>query len=638
VPKDSAAGTRRSDGADGSRDDTGDLRLGLVQGMLWTALGLIMLIRLLSAWQEELPWPAVAAAVLPYPPLAGILLGPRTLRVRSVLLVALGVLYAAPFLIVGTHWDWLPWPLAVAALCAFRGRVGWPLFGLILVVTDAAGLWSGDDALTALGRTYKTANDGLIIFGLYALAAMVAQLHATRGELARWQLLRERRRLHGELLSVVGTQLHVLEQQLTQAVDAEPEAARDRLGVAVDTAREALAGIRQAAAAHRSRPAAPLAPIESPRVAHLALAAVYLCESLIVVVDALSDYHRPWTMMLVVPLICAAAAVLLLMRPSRRQTILLGLLLGPTAIPLGYLVWELAFLSLLWPFLLSLVLTRIRRPLSWTIFGVAVALYVAVFFYPPPVPNLAGMAADLTSMIILTWVSYSLIRLSELVTVLHQARRDLAREALVRERTRVARDLHDVLSFSLSAVALRGELCQRLLESDPARAREQLATLPELAAHALAELESVARRPAVLRTDEEVAAARAVLETAGVRPSLAVHVDPMPASVDAAVAAVLREAVTNVVRHSEARTCTIEITSAGGLVRLRVVNDGVPGTFVPLVGPERRGSGLIGIAERTGGHMSAGPLPDERFELVAEFATGMIVASAGLMALATGED
>jgi signal transduction histidine kinase len=606
--------------------------------MLWTALGLIMLIRLLSARQEELPWSAVFSAFLPYLPLAGILLRPRTLRVRGVLLVALAMLYAAPFVIVGTHWDWLPWPLAVAALCAFRGRVGWPLFGLILVVTDVAGLWSGDDALTALGRTYKTANDGLIMFGLYALAAMVAQLHATRGELARWQLLRERRRVHGELLTVVGTQLRVLEQQLTQAVDAEAETACDRLGVAVDTAREALAGIRQAAGAYRSRPAAPLPPIQSPRVAHLTLAAVYLCESLIVVVDALYDYHRPWTMLLLVPLICAAAAVLLLMRPSRRQMLLLGLLLGPTAIPLGYLVWELAFLSLLWPFLLSLVLTRVRPPLSWAVVGAATGLYVAIFFYPPPVPNLAGMAGNLTSLIVLTWVSYSLIRLSELVTVMYRARRDLAREALIRERTRVARDLHDVLSFSLSAVALTGELCQRLLESDPVRAREQLATLPELAARALAELGSVAHRSVVLRTDEEVAVASAVLETAGVRPTLVVHVDPLPTSVDAAVAAVLREAVTNIVRHSEARTCTIAITSVGGLVRLRVVNDGVSGTPVPLIGPERRGSGLLGIAERTGGHMSAGPLPDERFELVAEFATGITDASAGQMALAAGED
>src|SRR5437588_2627660 len=67
VSKNPTAGGRQSDDADGGRDDTGDLRLRLVRGMLWTALGLIMLVRLLSAWQEELPWSAVFAATIPYP-------------------------------------------------------------------------------------------------------------------------------------------------------------------------------------------------------------------------------------------------------------------------------------------------------------------------------------------------------------------------------------------------------------------------------------------------------------------------------------------------------------------------------------------------------------------------------------------
>lgn len=637
MPEDPTAEGVPGDLADGGRDDTGDLRLGLVRGMLWAALALIMLVRLLAALQEELSWLAVVGAMLPYVPLAGLLLGPHTPRVRGVLLGSLAVLYAVPFVVVGGAWDWLPWPLAVAALCAFRGRVGWPLFGLILVLTDVAGLWSGDDALAALTRTYKTANDGLIIFGLYALVVMVAQLHATRGEQARIQLGRERRRLHGELHTVVGTQLRILEQQLTLAVDAEPETARARLGVAVDTAREALAGIRHAAGAYRDRSAAPLAPIRSPRVAQGVLAAVYTCESLIVLVKAVTDFQRPWMLALMVPPVCGAGAVLLLMRPSRRQMIIMGLLLGPTAIPLGWFVWELSLLSCLWPFLLGLVLTRVRPPLSWTIFGVSLALYLSLAFYPPPVPNLAGIAGVMISQIILTWVSYSLIRLSELVTVLHRARQDLARETLVRERTRVARDLHDVLSFSLTAVALRGELCGRLLESDPARAREQVATLPALAARALAELESVTQRPATLRTEEETAAARAVLESAGVDTSVTVQVDPLPAGVDAAVAAVLREAVTNIVRHSKARTCTIAISSAEGRVRLRITNDGVSGVPVPSEGPQRRGSGLLGMAERTGGHVSAGPLPDGCFELVAEFETGLDVAAAGPMALTSGE-
>src|SRR5665213_3032401 len=401
-----AAGIDRHALAEDDRDDTGDLRLWLVRVMLLAAIGLIMLVRLLSAQQEGLPWLAVVAAMIPYAPMVALLLGPQTLRVRIVLLVALALLYATPFAIVGGHWDWLPWPLAVAALCAIRGRVGWPLFGIILAATCAAGIWSGDDSFTALARTYKTATDGLIGFGLYALVTMVAQLHATRGEQAGLQLRRERRRLRGDLGAVLGSQLHLLEQQLTEAVDADPATAQDRLGVALEIAREALRGVRQAAGTYRSSPTATGAPIQSPRVARLTLAALYLCQSLVVVVYSLSYYHRPWTMLLVVTFICAAGVVLLLMRPSRRQMILLGLLLIPTAAVLDHLVWELNFLSLLWPFLLGLILARVRRPWSWAIFAAALALEVAIIFYPPPVPNLAGMAGDLISIVILSWVSY----------------------------------------------------------------------------------------------------------------------------------------------------------------------------------------------------------------------------------------
>jgi signal transduction histidine kinase len=616
----------------GVQDDTGDLRLGLVRAMMWAAVGLIMLIRLLSAQQAELPWWSALAAMAPYPPILGLLAGPHRRRTRIILLLSLVLLYALPFMLVGVRWQWLPWPLAVAALCALPGRVGWPLFALILAVTDVAGLRSGQDALTALVWTYKTANDGLIVFGLYALAVMVAQLHATRGELARLQVLGERRRLGGELQIVVGTRLRVLGRQLAQAASAEPDAdpqvVHDRLGAAVETARLALADIRQAAGAYRipeSEPSAISAPFESPRVARLTLAAIYVFNALIQVVTAQSDYHRPWTMFLLIPLLAVSGAVLL--RPSRRQVVLLTLLLVPTALPLGYVIWELGFLSSMWPFLMGVVLISARRPLSWIFVGVAVALDIALFFYPPPVPNLAGMAADLTSLAILTWVTYSLIRLSGLVAVLHQARRDLAREALVRERSRVARDLHDVLSFSLWSVALQGELCQQLLESDPGHAREQLARLPALAERALAELDAVAHSSPVLRTDAEVDAARIVLETAGILPAMTVHVGPLSAGLDAALAAALREAVTNVVRHSQARHCAITIASSDGLVRLRVVNDGVHRTPAPADGSQRRGTGLAGLAERTGGRVAAGPLPEGRFELVAEFAAAPVGAS-----------
>ena len=653
---DSGVGT----GLGGDRDDTGDLRLGLVRMMMWAALGMIAVIRLLTAWQEGLAWPAVLLATAPYPPMVGLLRQSRRPgpAVRNVLLVALAALYLLPFAVVGVRWDWLPWPLAAIALCVFRGRVGWPLFGLVLVVTELAGVRLGDGAVAACERTAKTAIDGIIVFGLYALAAMAAQLYATRGELARELLERERRRVDGELRALLGRRLRELRRQLELAPALEAGSRDDADGLlvaVVETARAALTDVRRASGDYRTpsvqrpgtssppaarrpatsyrtssvqRPATSLLPPAVPIVSRLearwALAGVYLCDALVVVFTALGYLHRPCTLLVMVPIIGAAGAALLLMGPSRRQTVLLGALLVPTAFPLGDLIWELNYLTLLWPFFLGPVFTQYRRRDAWIIAVAAAIPYISLFFYPPPVPDLAGIAGSVLSLVVLTWVSYSLIRLSQLVVVLREAGRDLAREAVIRERTRMARDLHDLVSSSLSALALQGEACRRLLATDPASAYARFAVLTELAERARAELEALVAGPAVLRTDDEVAAARDVLESVGVRPEISVPGKALPPEVDAALAAVLREAVTNVVRHSQAATCTIAITSAAGLVRLRVVNDGaapVPSAAERSVAGERGpgGSGLIGMAERTGGRLSAGPLPRGCFEVVAEF-------------------
>ncbi|WP_051450498.1 sensor histidine kinase [Actinospica robiniae] len=626
---DSVAGSGLGD----ERDDTGDLRLGLVRTMMWAALGLVMLIRLLTAWQEGLAWTSVLSAMAPYPPMVLLLRQSRRSKpaFRSALLVSVAALYLLPFVLVGAHWDWLPWPLAVVALCAFRARVGWPLFALLLVATDVAGVRLGDGAVIACERAAKTAIDGIIVFGLYALAAMVAHLHATRGELARELLARERRRLDGELRALVGRHLRELERQSAQPLEAGArDDADSRLEAVIETARAALAEVRRAAGAYREtalpRPttqAAPATPIVSPLAARWTLAGVYGCDALVVILEALAWFHRFWTLLLMVPVVVAAGAVLLVMRPSRRQTVLLGLILVPSAFPLGDVIWEFNFFTLLWPFFLGPVFTQYRRRDAWIVTGVAAVPYVSLFFYPPPLPNLAGIGGDVMSLVVLTWVSYSLIRLSQLVVVLREARRDLAREAVVRERTRMARDLHDLVSSSLSALALQGEACRRLLASDPVAAYARFAVLAELAQRARAELEALAVSPAVLRTDDEVAAALSVLESVGVRPEVSVPPDPLPPGVDAALAVVLREAVTNVVRHSRAGICTIAITSTAELVRLRVVNDGVasaPRAGVGAVEQGAGGSGLLGMAERTGGRVSAGPGAHGCFEVVAEFA------------------
>jgi two-component system sensor histidine kinase DesK len=187
--------------------------------------------------------------------------------------------------------------------------------------------------------------------------------------------------------------------------------------------------------------------------------------------------------------------------------------------------------------------------------------------------------------------------------------------AVAAERDRIGRDLHDVLGFSLSAVALRGEPALRLLDRDPVRAATELAALVPVLERAHAELGAIAGGRVLLEPRREVDAAIEVLEAAGIAVRAEVETGPLPDGTGTALAAVLREAVTNVLRHSRARTCTITVTRADGAVRLRVVDDGAGG----LRAPAPSGTGLESLAARAGGRLSAGPRRGGGFEVVAEF-------------------
>jgi two-component system sensor histidine kinase DesK len=169
--------------------------------------------------------------------------------------------------------------------------------------------------------------------------------------------------------------------------------------------------------------------------------------------------------------------------------------------------------------------------------------------------------------------------------------------ALVEERERVARDVHDVLGHSLTVVTVKAELAERLVDLDPERARAELAEIQALSRQALAEIRATVGGLRAARLDAELDSARTALAGAGITG----HVPTDHATVDprhrVVLAWVLREAMTNVVRHSDADECWVELDSN----RLTVRDDGR--------GLEDRpeGNGIRGIRERVeaaGGRLS----------------------------------
>ncbi|UNX55772.1 sensor histidine kinase [Georgenia sp. TF02-10] len=176
-------------------------------------------------------------------------------------------------------------------------------------------------------------------------------------------------------------------------------------------------------------------------------------------------------------------------------------------------------------------------------------------------------------------------------------RRELA---VVAERERVARDVHDVIGHSLTVVTVKAELAERLVDADPAAAKAELAQIRSLTREALAEIRATVAGLRVARLGDELAAARSALAGAGI----AADVPADPNAVDPqhrlVLAWVLREAVTNVVRHSGARTCTVRL----GRDRLEVVDDGVG------IDGAAESTGLRGLRERVaaaGGTVTIGP-------------------------------
>jgi two-component system sensor histidine kinase DesK len=199
-----------------------------------------------------------------------------------------------------------------------------------------------------------------------------------------------------------------------------------------------------------------------------------------------------------------------------------------------------------------------------------------------------------------------------LITVnreLQEAREELASNAVAEERLRFARDLHDLLGHSLSLIALKSELARRLVERDPARAAAEMADVEDAARRALAEVRDAVSGYRQVSCAQALTEARSALGGAGVTVRLPDRVPSLPGTVDAALGWVVREATTNVLRHSGAGSVTVELTEDGVQAVLTVTDDG-PGTGqrVPVLGS---GSGLAGLRERLtalGGELRAGPL------------------------------
>ncbi len=169
------------------------------------------------------------------------------------------------------------------------------------------------------------------------------------------------------------------------------------------------------------------------------------------------------------------------------------------------------------------------------------------------------------------------------------AERDNSQLLVENERNRFARDLHDILGHSLTVITVKAELAGRLMDIDPERARAEVKDLERLSRDALADVRRAVEGYRELTLPGELARARAALMAAEIEPLLPQSTDEVPSELRELFAWTVREGVTNVIRHSGAKTCEIVLTPQGAEIR----DDG---RGPAADGPG--GSGLIGLRER----------------------------------------
>lgn len=255
---------------------------------------------------------------------------------------------------------------------------------------------------------------------------------------------------------------------------------------------------------------------------------------------------------------------------------------------------------------------------TWTYVGVLVGMSVLRWAVTWPVILGLGAAALVAGGLADGWsedilwlpaiiVSISLMmaafaRTTAAMNQLRATQAQLEVLAVERERNRVGRDLHDILGHSLTVITVKAELAGRLVDADPVRARSEIAEVEGLARGALADVRATVAGFRGVNISGELAAARSALDAAGIDADLPAATDSVPSDRRELAGWVVREGVTNVIRHSGATRCRVLLDAR----QVEIADDGVGAS---ASGVAAGSTGLAGLRERVesaGARMTVG--------------------------------
>jgi two-component system sensor histidine kinase DesK len=220
-----------------------------------------------------------------------------------------------------------------------------------------------------------------------------------------------------------------------------------------------------------------------------------------------------------------------------------------------------------------------------------------------------------------TWGFFTLVRSN---VALSEARAEVARLAAENERSRIARDLHDLLGHSLTTITVKASLASRIAKIDPQRSIAEITEVEELTRRALADVRAAVSGYHQVTLTGELASAREVLRAAGIDVLMPHSTDSVGSPLQELFGWVVREGVTNTVRHSRATRCTITFGSRW----IEISDDG-------RAGLKSGGAGLAGLRDRVetlGGTLQAGPGRSARgWRLRAEFPVAVALTESAVL-------
>jgi two-component system, NarL family, sensor histidine kinase DesK len=562
-------------------------------------------------------------------PLLFVFPGSRSLlmRRRGLVLAAQAVLTWMPFALFGGRWQvGVGGLLAGLALLTVSGWVSWLAAGALLVADVAvrAGLVGLPQGMTppawagALWAAVAFIDLGLTFFGMIRLVQLVGELREAQDRHAELAVAQERLRAAQDLQWAVGKRLDDIAATATgaqQALARDPVGARAQIAAAGLAAREAVAQARAVVVSRRSpldrEPGAAPAggAVIGTRLAWVVLVVVLCGYAVAGFIDAVAQHDGSGATTFVVAgdVVCMALQLRhsWAARLGRRPwawPLTLGL---QAAVVYAFFLPPARTLLTLAPFLAGSVLLLLRGWWRWAGYAVVViswpALYATVPLVgiSPTARNAMTTLYEAGSIAAAGLLVAGLSWLAGLARELETLRDQLAGMAAEAERLRFARDVHDLLGLGLSAIALKTDLIGKLIGRDDRQAAAEIDELGRICAAARADTRLVTGAGRRLSFAGEIDAARQILAVAGVQVEVSISAGPLPPAVDDVLAPVLREAVTNILRHSAATSVAIEATAAAGNIGLTVSNDGATG------GAGLAGSGGSRLAE-SGGGLAAG--------------------------------